>query len=209
MSIQTEALPNDAPPVIMPEANIKPKWREQVETLLVALVLALGMRTFIAEPRYIPTGSMIPTLNINERLIVEKITYRLSVPKRGDIVVFKPPTRAEAREGEDWIKRVIAVEGEKISVHNGAVWINDKALKESYIAETPAYPEPFWDELGLKNNTVPSGAVLVFGDNRNDSRDSHYWGALPISNIIGKALVRFWPLERFGLLNQYQTQFED
>jgi signal peptidase I len=175
----------------------KSKTREYLETFGVALLLAFFVRGTIAEARYIPSESMLPTLEIGDRLIVEKISYRLHLPQRGDIVVFNPPERADPH-GNAFIKRVIGLPGEHIDIHDGKVFINNKALTEPYIMEAPMYHPPDWDELGIPGGVIPQGKIFVMGDNRNNSQDSHVWGALPIENIIGDTVFRFWPVNRIG-----------
>lgn len=168
-------------------------WVETVQTIGLSIVLALGIRTFVAEARYIPSGSMLPTLEINDRLIVEKVSYHFNSPSRGDIVVFHPPAAAGAQfEKEAFIKRVIGLPGETVAVKAGKVYINDQPLTEGYIAAPPDY------NWGPK--VVPQGSYLVFGDNRNNSDDGHIWGFLPSDRIIGRAIVRFWPLSRTAYL---------
>ncbi len=169
----------------------KSKTRETIETFVVAIVLALGVRATVAEARFIPSESMLPTLEVGDRLIVEKISYRLHAPERGDIVVFDPPPRSGFERGNAFIKRVVALPGETVAVREGKVFINDQPLPEQYLMEPPTYEmEPL---------TLAAGNVFVMGDNRNNSADSHVWGALPISNIIGRSAVRFWPPVRIGL----------
>lgn len=167
---------------------------ELVKTLLLSGVLALGIRQFVAEARYIPSGSMLPTLQINDRLIVDKVSYYLNKPKRGDIVVFDPTKTLEQQNYHDaFIKRVIGTPGDKVEVRGGKVYVNGKALVENYIQEQPRY--------NYGPQTVPPNQYLVLGDNRNNSYDSHYWGFVPREKIIGKAVLRFWPLDRMGGLD--------
>ncbi|MDB5097654.1 MAG: lepB [Cyanobacteria bacterium RYN_339] len=175
----------------------KSKTREYLETFAVALALAFFVRGTIAEARYIPSESMLPSLEIGDRLIVEKISYRLHLPQRGDIVVFNPPERADPK-GNAFIKRVIGLPGEHIDIHDGKVFINGKPLTEPYIMEQPMYRPPDWEDLGIPGGVIPPGKVFVMGDNRNNSQDSHVWGALPIENIIGDTVFRFWPVNRIG-----------
>lgn len=177
----------------------KSKGREYLETFVVALALAFFVRGTIAEARFIPSESMLPTLEIGDRLIVEKVSYRFASPKRGDIVVFNPPERAMGN-GNAFIKRVVGLPGETIDIRDGQVYIDDKALTEPYVMEAPRYPDPMWDALGLPGGTIPKDKVFVMGDNRNNSQDSHVWGALPIENIIGQTVFRFWPPMRLGLV---------
>jgi len=175
----------------------KSKTREYVETLLVAFILAFVVRTTIAEARYIPSESMLPTLEVGDRLIVEKMTYRFSPIERGDIVVFEAPPRALGN-GNAFIKRVVGLPGERIDIRAGQVFINGDALREPYILEAPRYPDPDWEALGLPDGLIPKDAVFVMGDNRNNSQDSHVWGALPLQNVIGQTVFRFWPPARIG-----------
>jgi signal peptidase I len=175
--------------------------REIATTVATALVLALGLRTFVVEARWIPSPSMVPTLAIEDRLIVEKVGYRFGKPQRGDIVVFNPTARLEAEKYKDaFIKRVVGVPGDSVEVKNGKVFVNGKALKEGYIAEVPRYT---WGP-----QTVPSGEYLVLGDNRNNSYDGHFWGFVPQDKIVGKAVLRFWPLNRLGGLSNDPPSFE-
>ncbi|ESA36263.1 signal peptidase i [Leptolyngbya sp. Heron Island J] len=176
-------------------ANI---WVESLQTIGLSVVLALGIRQFVAEARYIPTGSMEPTLQVNDRLVVEKLSYYFNSPERGDIVVFWPPAELtpEGQPRNAFIKRIVGLPGDTVEVSDGQVFINDEPIEESYIKAPPNY------EWGPE--TVPTESYLVFGDNRNNSVDSHAWREpfLPEDQIIGKAVVRFWPPSRVGLLNR-------
>jgi signal peptidase I len=170
--------------------NWQHKLRETLQIVGIALLLTLVIRTFIAEPRYIPSESMYPTLTKGDRLVVEKISYRSYPPRRGDIVVFAPPMELGYRKEQAFIKRIIATEGQTVAVNNGMVYVDDRLLKEEYVAEPPAYTLP--------TVSVPQGTVFVMGDNRNNSNDSHIWGFLPQENIIGHAVFRFFPFDRLG-----------
>lgn len=186
----------------MPKSNL-PKtdeheenpWVEIVKTVALAFVLSLGIRTFVAEARYIPSSSMEPTLQINDRLIIEKMTYRFNEPKRGDVIVFSATEALEA-EGfnEAFIKRIIGLPGDTVEVRNGEVTVNGKLLREIYIKDEPDY------DYGPV--IVPPDNYLVLGDNRNNSYDSHYWGFVPTDKIIGRAFVRFWPPQRIGSIDE-------
>jgi len=179
-------------------------WRSQKEnlkTLLIALVLALLIRGFVAEPRYIPSISMEPTLAVGDRLVVEKVSYRFHPPRVGEIVVFHPPAILQAvGYGADqaFIKRVIAGPGQVVQVHNGRVYVDNQPLSERYIAEAPQY------ELGPLR--VPEHTLFVMGDNRNNSNDSHVWGFLPEANVIGRATFRFWPPGKLGPVQTIEVQ---
>jgi len=175
------------------EANRWQSLKENGTTVFIALILAFLIRVFIAEPRYIPSESMFPTLTTGDRLVVEKVAYRFHPPSPGDIVVFEPPAKLRLlgyEKSQAFIKRAIASAGETVAVTNGVVYVNEKPLTEEYIAAPPEYD--------LVPVTVPTGKLFVMGDNRNNSNDSHIWGFLPTENVIGHAVLRFWPLERIG-----------
>lgn len=161
----------------------------------MSLVLAFGIRQFVAEARFIPSGSMEPTLQIDDRLVVEKISYHFNPPERSDIIVFWPPEELAlpGARRDAYIKRVIGLPGDTVEITEGTVFINGQALNESYIMAPPDYQ---WGP-----EVVPAESYLVLGDNRNQSYDGHAWGFLPQENIIGRAVVRFWPPDRIGGLN--------
>ena len=165
-------------------------WVEGFKTIGLSIILALGIRTFVAEARYIPSGSMLPTLEIDDRLIIDKLGYRFTEPQRGDVVVFNPTDELRKQYKDAFIKRIIGLPGETVEVRDGQVFVNGEPLQENYIAEEPQYN---WGP-----DTVPEDSYLVLGDNRNNSYDSHYWGFVPRDHIIGRAIVRFWPLNRMG-----------
>lgn len=169
-------------------------WVEGLQTIGLSIVLALGIRQFVAEARFIPSGSMIPTLQIDDRLVVEKISYRFNPPQRGDIIVFRAPQKAldaaQVQGKAAYIKRIIGLPGETIEVKDGKVFINGEVLQEDYIQAPPTYTLP--------PEVIPAEEYLVLGDNRNSSSDGHVWGFLPKEAIIGRAVVRFWPPSRIG-----------
>ncbi|MEM9116422.1 MAG: signal peptidase I [Cyanobacteria bacterium P01_F01_bin.56] len=167
--------------------------RENIRILAIALVVAVLLRIFVAEPRFIPSNSMEPTLHIGDRLLVDKVSTRLHPPHIGDIVVFQPPP--QLREygysgNQAFIKRVIATPGKTVTVSDHQVIVDGQSLQEDYVLELPEYL--------MGSITVPPGGLFVMGDNRNDSNDSHVWGILPIKNVIGIARFRFWPFSRLG-----------
>lgn len=176
-------------------------WIEAAKTLGFSLLLAFGIRQFIAEPRYIPSESMVPTLEVNDRLMVEKLSYLFHPPNRGDVVVFWPPDRLKQQNPElkkdAFIKRVIGLPGDQVEVKEGKVFINNKPLIEDYIAAKPNYQ---WGP-----EIVPNDSYLVLGDNRNNSYDSHFWGYVPRQNLIGRAAFRFWPLPRIGGIDHEES----
>ncbi len=192
--------PSDPSPDSTSSPAPKPSFwatqRENARILVIALAIAVIMRLFVAEPRFIPSDSMEPTLHVGDRILVEKVSYRLHPPRRGDIVVFTPPP--QLREygytgNQAFIKRVIGTPGETLRVHDHQVYVGDRPLTEPYILEAPDY-----EMLPI---TIPPGYVFVMGDNRNDSNDSHVWGVLPQENIIGLARLRFWPPASIRILS--------
>jgi signal peptidase I len=172
--------------------QVENPWVEGIKTIALAAVLAVGIRQFVAEARFIPSDSMVPTLVKDDRLIIDKLSYRFGQPQRGDIVVFNPTATLEDQKFKDaFIKRVVGLPGERIEVKEGKVFVNDQAIAENYTAELPNYN---WKYEGV----IPENSYIVFGDNRNNSYDSHYWGLVPKEKLVGRAIVRFWPPARVG-----------
>ena len=168
--------------------------KENAQVVAIAVILAVLIRVFIAEPRYIPSDSMFPTLEDGDRLVVEKVSYHFHPPQRGDIIVFAPPNQLQMlgyENNQAFIKRVLGTSGQTVEVVDGIVYIDHQPLEENYIAEPPNY------EL-YPPVTVPDHYLFVMGDNRNNSNDSHIWGFLPEENVIGRATLRFFPFSRFG-----------
>ena len=159
-----------------------------LETLILAVVLYFGINAVSARVR-VDGFSMRPTLQDGEYILVNKLAYKMGEPQRGDIIVFIFPINPQ----EDLIKRVIGLPGETIAVHNGVVTVDGIPLTEPYIASPPAY-DGDW--------VVPEGQLFVLGDNRNDSRDSHQWRFLPLENVIGKAVLIYWPPEEWQVINR-------
>jgi signal peptidase I len=159
--------------------------------LLVSFALVFGfVRPFVVEAFYIPSESMVPTLRVGDRVLVNKFIYRFTEPQRGDIVVFK----SVEGDSEDLIKRVVGVPGDKISVRRGKLFVNGEPQKEPYVNKK------FPDRSFFAPKTVPKDHIFVMGDNRANSRDSRFFGPVPDENIEGEAFLRFWPLDRFGSL---------
>ena len=164
-------------------AQEKIKWGrfflDIIETLILAVVLFFGINAVSARVR-VDGFSMRPTLDDGEFVLVSKLNYKLSNVQRGDIIVFHYPMDPE----QELIKRVIGLPGDRIEVNEGIVYVNGQALEEPYIAAPPAYSSQ-WN--------VPQDRLFVLGDNRNDSSDSHSWGFLPFENVVGKAVLIYWP----------------
>ena len=173
--------------------QIKNVVRSNARLVIISVAIAVIIRLFIAEPRFIPSNSMDPTLHIGDRLLIEKVSYQFHPPHYGDIVVFEPPPQLQAvgyRREQAFIKRVIGLPGDTVVVRQGRVYRNEQPLNEPYILSSPNYE--------MSPVTVPEDALFVMGDNRNDSNDSHIWGFLPIENVIGHATLRFWPPDDLG-----------
>jgi signal peptidase I len=164
--------------------------RDVLETLLLAAVIFVLVNTLTG--RYeVQSISMEPTLHEGQYLIVSKLSYWLRPPQRGDVVVLDPP---DQRSTIPYIKRVIGLPGDHIQVRDGRVWIDGVALNEPYVSGPALYQEDV---------VLAEDEYLVLGDNRNNSSDSHVWGALPRENILGKAVFRYWPPEKWGIIPHY------
>jgi signal peptidase I len=164
-------------------------FRELLETVLPAILIALLINVFVGQATRVEGLSMEPNLHSEQRLVVEKVSYRFSGPQRYDIVVLKLPSQGD----ELLIKRVVGLPGETVEIRDGGVFINGEALDEPYIS----------DETRPGRNdhiTVPPLHVYVLGDNRNHSNDSRSFGPVPIENVVGRAWISYWPPEELGLI---------
>jgi signal peptidase I len=182
------------------------KWRktfagELVEVALVALLLFLGVRLAVQNFK-VQGHSMMPTLHNNEFVLVDKLSYDFISPHRGDIIVFRDPLNP----AEDFIKRIIAVPGDRVTIHNSGVYVNGRRLYERYTIHPYARSYPMTAIPYTNSPLVPPNSYFVLGDNRSRSDDSHLWGLLPRKDIIGRAIVAYWPLQRFGLLTDPSTR---
>ena len=164
---------------------------ELVITVVVAFVLVFGVvRPFVVEAYRIPSESMVPTLQVGDRILANKFIYRFTEPEKRDIVVF------DSVEGDDQtlIKRVVGVAGDEIQVRDGVLYVNGEAQEEPYLNDDP----PFTGSYGP--TVVPEGHIWVMGDNRGNSADSRVFGPLPLENLEGQAFMRFWPVSKIGTL---------
>ncbi|UCH36738.1 MAG: signal peptidase I [Armatimonadota bacterium] len=167
---------------------------ELSDSLLIAFALVfLLIKPFVVAAFYIPSGSMRPTLMERDRVLVNKFIYRLTEPRRQDVIVFRAPPQA-SMEQKDFIKRLIGLPGDHLEIRSyDGVYINGRKLDEPYIGPLQA---PDYDYGPVE---VPSGQYFVMGDNRRDSNDSHRWGFLNRANLLGKAMIIFWPPGRMAL----------
>jgi signal peptidase I len=191
------AAPDQAPePDPAPAGRKRKSVRVAIEwgaILVVAVLAAVLIRTFVVQPFYIPSGSMEPTLNVGDRVLVNKLSYDLHAVHRGDIVVFKKPPNDTSPGVKDLIKRVIGLPGENISGRSGHVYIDGHELAEPWLPKgvtTAPFP----------TTVIPPGEYFMMGDNRGDSADSRIIGPVPKSLFIGRAFLRVWPLSRIGTL---------
>ncbi|BAJ63949.1 signal peptidase I [Anaerolinea thermophila] len=186
-SFRTELLPEEQPAEPKKNPVLNFLW-EIVQTVVMAMILYFLVDMMIGRVQ-VENISMEPTLQPGERLIVNKLAYRLGSIKRGDVIVFHYPRNPNS----DYIKRVIGLPGETVRIADGTVYINNEPLQEDYIAA----PATYFGEW-----TVPEGQVFVLGDNRNQSFDSHSWGFVPKEMIVGKAILIYWPPSAIRVLNQ-------
>ena len=170
----------------MEENNLK----QYISTVLIAIIIALFIKTFLFSTTYVVGTSMYPTLHEGNMLFVNKIPLYFSEPNRGDIVVFKAPDNPR----KDYIKRVVGVEGDTILIQDGKVYLNGEILEEDYIEEgviTKTYDEYKWE--------IPKNHIFVLGDNRGASNDSRVFGLVPLDKVVGVANFRYYPFgEKFG-----------
>ena len=175
---------------------------EIAETLALTLIIFFVIQTFVAQPYKVQQRSMQHTLEPEEYVLVDKLTPRFDTYKRGDIVVFTPPPDWVQEDGTPFIKRVIGLPGETVDIHDGHVYINDVQINEPYLyAEPPGTaPQPTTVQGDQHRWVVPAGDVFLMGDHRQNSEDSRTFGTVAVSQVIGRAWLRYWPLDTFGIL---------
>ena len=187
MKIETDTLEQKKP---VKKHSVGREIIEWAVTLALAVGLALCVHAWVGELITVEGPSMEPNLQAGEKVLVGKVEYYFAKPKRGDIVIIKFPDRTE-----DIIKRVIATEGEKISVSGGSVFIDGRKLGEPYVTE------PIDGDFA--EQTVPPGTIFVMGDNRNDSHDSRAVGPIPLDKVLGRAYLIVWPIDNWAKLTVY------
>src|SRR5436309_2326241 len=179
------------PPAPAQSPRQKSFLRDTLEIVFLALVLYVVIQ-YAVQTVHVLGSSMYSTLHDNDLLVASKISYKLHPPQRGDIIVFKPPDEAS----RDFIKRIIALPGERIRITNGVVYINDQVLHEPYLPEKWTYNNN-WPASG-QDQIMPANEFFVMGDNRNHSSDSRTFGPITLESILGKAEIRIWPLNATG-----------
>ncbi len=192
-----DAIPDDeTPPEEDAERHLSRSTRSAIEWVAVivgALVVALLVKTFLIQAFYIPSESMVPTLEVGDRVLVNKLSYEFGHVHRGDVVVFDRPGGPGADGISELIKRVVALPGETVEGHDNQVYVNGKPLDESYLPEG-AFTSDFPPEV------IPAGHIWVMGDNRAASDDSRRFKSIPEDTIVGRAFVIIWPLSDLSTL---------
>ncbi len=171
------------------------RWAaEWAGILIAAAIFTVLMRTFVFQTFFIPSESMENTLLVGDKVIVNKLAYKTGDIHRGDVIVFERPPRETDPNIKDLIKRVIALPGDRVEAREGEVFVNGQKLDEPYIKDAHS-------TAGLVNQTVPENELLVLGDNRLNSSDGRVFGTIDENLVVGKASIRYWPLDRIGTLN--------
>lgn len=166
--------------------------REYIEGIVIAFIIAMIIRTFVVQAFKIPTGSMHPTLKVGDRILVNKFIYKFRAPKRGEVIVFVYPEDPK----KDYIKRLIALGGEKVTIQDGDIYVNGRRLEgPAAVTSRYYYSQGYY---GTQEVLVPENSFFVLGDNSGNSKDSRYWGFVPRHNLIGQAFLIYWPLLRLG-----------
>lgn len=176
------------------------RFYENVDALFTALLLALLIKRYFFEAYKIPSGSMRETLQVNDRIFVNKFIYDLSDINVGDIVVFRTPDNIYSPDKPYYIKRVVGLPGDLIRIHDGRIYRNGKPLDQPHFFAENRYTPYLKNNRAFRPIRVPEGQIFVLGDNSQDSYDSRYWGCVPIENVMGKAVFRYWPPTRIGLI---------
>ena len=173
---------------------------EIVETLVLTLVIFWVIQTFVAQPFRVQQTSMQHTLEQDQYVLVDKLTPRFDTYKRGDIVVFNPPKSWIALDDQPYIKRVIGVGGDTIDIHDGSVFVNGIQLVEPYLYAVDGQAQPTETLNEIDHWVIPEGQLFLMGDHRQNSTDSRAGGPVDVSAVIGRAWLRYWPLDAFSIL---------
>jgi signal peptidase I len=174
---------------------------EIVETLVLTLIIFFVIQTFVAQPYRVQQVSMERTLEPDQYVLVDKLTPRFDAYKRGDIVVFNPPANWVQAQGQPYIKRVIGIGGDTVELKDGHVLVNGtELLEEEYVFQEDGESQPTDALIGVGKWVVPDGQLFLMGDHRSNSADSREFGPVDISAVIGRAWLRYWPINTFEIL---------
>lgn len=174
---------------------------EIVETLVLTLIIFFVIQNFIAQPYQVKQQSMEQTLEPDQYVLVDKLTPRLDTYTRGEIIVFTPPPDWSPGDGTPFIKRIVGIGGDTLEIEDGQVYVNDVAIDETYLFTGPNGTEPTTTTIDPPRWVVPDGELFVMGDHRSHSADSRAFGAIPVDSVIGRAWLRYWPIDTFGILD--------
>lgn len=185
----------------MTNRPLRGRLLEVVETLVLTVVLFLGIQTFVAQPFKVEGPSMETTVMPDQYVLIDKLTPHWAAYARGDIVVLTPPSQFAGLNGVPFIKRVIGLSGDDVQLKDGTVYVNGTALDEPYVFTDGSVRESTDPSPGGASEwLVPQGQLLVLGDHRDVSADSRAFGTIEISRVIGRAWLRYWPFDAFGIL---------
>jgi signal peptidase I len=174
---------------------------EIVETLVLTLVIFWVIQSFVAQPFKVQQVSMERTLEPEQYVLVDKLTPRFDTYKRGDIVVFRPPeTWVDSGTGEPYIKRVIGIGGDTVDIHDGSVFVNGTQLQEPYVYREDDQPQATETFNGVERWVIPEGQLFLLGDHRGNSSDSREGGPVDVSAVIGRAWLRYWPINTLQII---------
>ena len=173
---------------------------DTLETLVISLAIFILIYKFLFQPHQVDGRSMEPTFHNGEYILTDKVSYRFHSPKRGDVIVFHSPQD----ERVDFIKRIIGVPGDTVMIKNKVVYLNGQPLDEPYINDGITNHDTFLREG--REVEVPSGNYIVMGDNRLHSSDSRHWGFVSYDEIVGRVFFRYWPIDRFGLIETNEIE---
>jgi signal peptidase I len=174
---------------------------EVIETLVLTLIIFWVIQSFVAQPFKVQQRSMQHTLEEDQYVLVDKLTPRFDTYKLGDIVVFNPPSNWVVNGGEPYIKRVIGVGGDTIDIHDGAVFVNGTKLDEPYVFKEDDGSTQTTDPTGATDHwVIAPGQLFLMGDHRGNSADSREFGAVEVGAVIGRAWLRYWPIDTFTIL---------
>lgn len=174
---------------------------EIVETLVLTLIIFVVIQNFVAQPYQVQQESMERSLSPEQYVLVDKLTPRFDSYDRGDVVVFTPPSDWVQDDGTPFIKRVIGMGGDTIEIRDGAVWVNGTQLDEPYVYQVDGAAQPTHAPVDQERWTVPPGELFLMGDHRSNSADSRAFGPVAVDRVIGRAWLRYWPLDTFGILS--------